>query len=169
MCRRSLIYIGKTKSTNKVENREVAHSTAKKIAKEYFFNVNYKISTSYSKEYYAVILSDKNDVCIDIEKNILSKLKFSKKIRFMQDRKLWTIKECASKVCRYGIISVLRDTKLTHIKNIGEYEIWEVILDKKWYPQKIIIIYKFILEKIHVSFSIGTNKFIPLFIEVKNE
>ncbi len=152
-----------------MDNREVAHSTAKKIAKEYFLNVNCNISFSYSKEYYAVILSDENDVCIDIEKNILSKLEFSKKIRFMQDRKLWTIKECASKVCRHGIVSILNDTKLTHIKNIAEYEIWEVSLDKKWYPQKIIIIYKFVLEKIHVSFSIGTNKFIPLFIEVKNE
>lgn len=164
-----LIYIGETQLTIKKDNREVAHSIAKEIAKEYFLDENHKVNFSYSKEYYAIILSDKTNVSIDIEKNISSKSKFNKNIRFMQDRKLWTIKECASKFCRHGIVSILKDTRLIHIKNIGEYEVWKVSLDKKWYPREILVIYNFILKKVHVSFSVDIDKFNPRIIEVKNE
>ncbi|AXC69474.1 hypothetical protein DOE63_31330 [Salmonella enterica subsp. diarizonae serovar 59:z10:-] len=63
-----LIYIGETQLTINKDNREVAHSIAKEIAKEYFLDENHKVNFSYSKEYYAIILSDKTNVSIDIEK-----------------------------------------------------------------------------------------------------
>ncbi len=151
---RILIFIGKTVSTVKSDNRQFVHNSLWRIAQEKHFNNNFKYSISYSNRYYAFIISDQEDVHIDIEKDMPLNFKFNENISHIQDRKLWTIKECASKVCKHGIISILKDIVLCHVTNIGRYEVWKVTLDKKWYPRRIFIFYRFIFRKIHLSFSI---------------
>lgn len=85
----------------------------------------------------------------------------------MQNRKIWTIKECAAKYSRHGIKSILSNTNTQLITQFGKYELWQVNLDKKWHSDSILIIYRFLGKKLHISFSVPIDELICFLIKGK--
>lgn len=151
------LYIGKNTVQYKTENRPrvlriIENTTRHSIAK---LPINFGVS--YSGSYYAVIISPYNKVAIDIEKESCTRILFNEHLRYMQDRKLWVIKECAAKFCGLGIKAIIKNTSVDFIFRIAHYEVWRVKLDEVWGESSIFVIYRFLGNKLHVSFSVSEN------------
>jgi phosphopantetheinyl transferase len=129
------------------------------------FPQGYKYGISYSKEYYCVVISKTFFITVDIEKEINSKIFFKAAVRYIQDRKIWSIKECAAKACYHGIKSILKEVHVRYLFNIGAYELWKVTLAPQWSVTSIIVVYRFVYRRLHVSFFIRSERFYHLHME----
>lgn len=151
------LYIGKSTVQYKTENRPRVLRIIDNITRHSISKLPINYGVSYTGSYYAVIISPYNKVAIDIEKESFTRVLFNEHVRYMQDRKLWVIKECAAKFCGLGIKAIIKNTSVDFISRIAHYEIWQVKLDEIWGESSIFVIYRFLGKKLHVSFSVSEN------------
>lgn len=149
------LYVGKNAVDYKYLNRTNALRAIDNIKCHLPIDSEINYGVSYAKNYYAVIVSAYYKVSVDIEKECNSAVIFDENVRYMQDRKLWVIKECAAKYCGMGISVILKGTKLQLVSKIKKYELWRVSLDDIWGVDDVYVIYRFLGNKLHLTFSMS--------------